>query len=181
MRPSLSEDGALDSLVIKLKLIRLRLRAGDGADGSAALEVKDGDDDEAMAELSNRGIVLESELAEGGDAQLRIGQCWKFGDRLIEVMAFNGPNVEFIEWETQGPEDPPKQGGLVYVSPRDDYYGYPTGMGSRQMINMESLRSGSTHLVELGADWFGVLGGAQALQSRIMGIKAKKLALVDQP
>jgi hypothetical protein len=64
---------------------------------------------------------------------------------------------------------------MVYVSPRDDYHGYPTGMGSRQLMSTEDLRHGSSHLVELGSDWFGTFNGAQVMQSRIICMRPKSI------
>jgi hypothetical protein len=123
---SLNEEGFLDSLVRKLKDIGLRLKVGNGTYERSGAASRDEEDEEARIEMNSRGIMLESELTEGGCAQARIGQCWKLGNRLIEIVAFNGPNVEYIEWETQKTMEQPKQGGLIYVSARDEYYGYPT-------------------------------------------------------
>jgi hypothetical protein len=173
--PSLNEDGVLDSLVRKLKGIGLRIKVGNGSDERAVAAANDEEDEEDRIELNSRGIMLEAELTEGGEAQLRIGQCWKFGNRLLEIMALNEADAEYIEWEVQAAEEIPRQGGLIYVSARDDYHGYPTGMGSRQKMKLTSLIDGASHLVELAADWFGDIDGKQVLQSRITCIRAKKM------
>jgi hypothetical protein len=173
--PSLNEDGMLDSLVRKLKDIGLRLKVGNDSEARAMTAAKGEEDEEERIEMNSRGVALEAELIEGGEVQVRIGQCWKMGNRLIEIMAFNGPDIEFIEWETQNVDEPPRQGGLIYVSARDDYYGYPTGMDSRQLMSYALLSEGASHLVEMGTDWFGEIEGNQVLQSRVMCIRSKKM------
>ena len=58
-----------------------------------------------------------------------------------------------MEWEPlpnaveQGP------GSIVHISPRDNYRGYPTGMGGRLSIERSEYTDKATHLVELGLDW----------------------------
>ena len=55
----------MDSLIVKLKLMGLRLRVGNGNEGSPLMAAKDEEDEENRVKLNRRGIVLESELTEG--------------------------------------------------------------------------------------------------------------------
>ncbi len=55
-------------------------------------------------------------------------------------------------------------GTILYVSPENDYWGYPTGMGGRKLMSRVELKRGSQGLAELGTDWFDVHNGLQALQ-----------------
>ena len=109
---------------------------------------------EARSSLNRRGIVLKSELGDGGSTPLRTGQCWKIGNDVIEILAFNGENLEVMRWSLKSPSDGLGSGSILFVSPKDDYWGYPTGMGGRQQMSRVDLKLKSQGLVELGTDWF---------------------------
>ena len=47
--------------------------------------------------FNRRGIVLESEMIEGGISPLRVGQVWHVGDRLLEILAFRDDQIEYME------------------------------------------------------------------------------------
>ncbi len=87
-----------------------------------------------------------------GSTPARVGQCWKIGLKVLEILAFNGLNAEVMEWELQNPLDGLGPGSIMYVSAKDDYWGYPTGMGGRRLIPLDELIEKSDALVEMGTD-----------------------------
>jgi len=53
-------------------------------------------DIEGRKEMNVRGMVLRSELNEGGVAPMRVGQCWELGGRAYEILGFDGEDVEVM-------------------------------------------------------------------------------------
>ena len=120
----------MDSLVTNLKDLGLRLRVGDCSVGTPLMAARHENEVENRVSLNARGMALEAELHAGDTTQVRIGQVWLVCDRLLEILAFNGDRIEFMEWEMTKRTKLIGPGRLVFVSPRDDYQGYPTGMGA---------------------------------------------------
>ena len=66
--------------------------------------------------MNARGIVLQSELVEGGEAPIRIGPCWEVDDKIFDILGFNEDDIEVMEWECKGLPDQDK---MVWVSDKD--------------------------------------------------------------
>ena len=66
----------------------------------------------------------------------------------MERLAFDGDNAEIMEWIMKNSRSGFGTGAIMYVSPKNDYWGYPTGMGGRVSILSEELRRKSEGLVE---------------------------------
>jgi hypothetical protein len=94
---SLNGEGSLDSLINLLKGIGLRLRVGLG-DRHERSAAEAEEDVEGRIALNGRGINLRSELSGSTETVLRIGQCWRVGCRNLEILAFRGDLVEYMEW-----------------------------------------------------------------------------------
>ena len=73
-----------------------------------------------------------------------------------------------MEWEFLE-ERWPRFGCVLYVSAKDDYIQYPTGMGGRLFIEKAIFEEWATHLAELGTDFMAPKDGKEVLQSRFMG------------
>ena len=69
---SLDDSGCLNSLIVKLRSLGLRLRAGGSIEGREEFAAKDENMTEERERLNRRGIVLESEMVAGGASSLRI-------------------------------------------------------------------------------------------------------------
>jgi len=101
-------------------------------------------------EMNKRGIVMKKEGDEGVDGDeidLRVGQCWKVGKEIWEIVGFNEEGCEVVKWE--GREI--KENNRVKISKRKAYEGYPTGMGSSMSASREEICS-EGKLVELSKD-----------------------------
>jgi hypothetical protein len=118
------------------------------ADGHEQLATESEDDIEGRIAFNGRGISLRSELSSSSETTLRIGQCWRIGDKNLEILAFQGDLVEYMDWRCVKESG---QGAILYVSPEGDYEGYPTGMGGRKTIDANAFRD-SVLLVELRRD-----------------------------
>ena len=51
-----------------------------------------------------------------------------------EILAFDGDKVEIMDWELKRHDEGFGLGDILYVSPRDNYRGDPTGMGGRNAM-----------------------------------------------
>ena len=87
-KESLDDSGSLKSLIVKLRALGLRLRAGGNIERQLEFAAKDENLTEEREKINRRGIVLESEMVTGGSSPLRVGQVWKIGDRFLEILAF---------------------------------------------------------------------------------------------
>jgi hypothetical protein len=56
--------------------------------------------------MNARGIVLQGELVEGGEVPIRIGQCWEVDGKIYDILGFNAPDIEVMEWECTGLPEP---------------------------------------------------------------------------
>jgi len=135
----------LSSLVRFLKSIGLRIRVGYGEEDGWELACKMEQDVDKRTEMNRRGIVLESELHEGGNIPIRIGQCWEVEGRAIEILGFRGGDIEIMEWEC---------GILVEVGKKMKVLeeNRPKGIGGSTLMDRQRFVTGATHLVELGLD-----------------------------
>ncbi len=75
-----------------------------------------------------------------------------------------------MDWELKRRDEGFGLGAILYVSPRDNYRGYPTGMGGRVAIARSEFKNKSDGLVQLGTDWFDQAEGSQALHSRVIRV-----------
>ena len=175
---SLNGEGAMDSLVHKLKEVGLRLRVGWRNEGPIEYAVASEEDIGCRKDLSCRGISLKSELEGTGVVRLRIGQCWKVRGRLLEILAYRGDNIEYMEWTHVGAQG---QGGILCVSPINSYERYPTGMGGRITMDRELFVSGCSHLLELGKDWTDKVDGKEVLMCRLLKEKVARVAALTPP
>ena len=101
-------------------------------------------------ELNKRGMVLEGETSEGEEGEvlpLRVGQCWKRGKVISEVVGLPDNKVEVMDWTYRG-----KSKNRVEVENIGGYMKYPTGMGSRNWVDREIFREEANGLCELGKD-----------------------------
>ena len=168
---SLGSGDALNALIGSLKSIGLRIRAGNATREREDSAVDGEGEVLNRGELNRRGMVYTNELCEGSLIQLRTGQCWQVGNRLLEVLAYRGDSIEYIEWEATAQNAQRGPGSIVHISPRNEYQGYPTGMGGRNAIMRSEFIREATHLVEMGIDWSEKLGGSQVTLSRIMQLR----------
>ena len=67
------------------------------------------------------------------------------------------------------------------MSPRDDYHGYPTGMGGRISITRAEFSEKATHLVELSEDWVDKIDMEEALFSMIIRLRKSVIGLPIPP
>ena len=179
--PTLERGGVVDSLVSNLKNLGLRLRAGDFSVGTQLMASRQDSEVDERASLNTRGIALESELYDGETTLLRIGQVWLPGDIILEVLAFCGDRIEVMEWERTNRSKRIGEGRIVFVSPRDDYHGYPTGMGGRISITRAEFSEKATHLVELSEDWVDKIDMEEALFSMIIRLRKSVIGLHIPP
>jgi len=157
----------LSALVEWLKEVNIRIRVGTGSAKEWEPVEKYESEINKRISLNARGIVLRSELEEGGRAPLRTGQCWLLNERVVEILGFNATGVEIMYWDNiKGIE----VGRWVEVM--DDKcdtvrQGYPTGAGGRNTITKEDLMR-SKALVELEVDKFTKKG---TVKSRVAAIR----------
>ena len=59
--------------------------------------------------MNARGIVLQGELVEGGEVPIRIGQCWEVDGRIYDILGFDAPDIEVMEWKCTGLPEPGKK------------------------------------------------------------------------
>jgi hypothetical protein len=100
--------------------------------------------------MNERGIVLEGETDEGREGKtikIRVGQCWKRGKEIIEILGLGDETAEVMIWEGKRIE----VGRRVKVNKRNKYEGYPMGMGSRKVMRREEIGEEGV-LVELSKD-----------------------------
>ena len=45
--------------------------------------------------MNARGIVLRSELEEGGKIPIRVGQCWEVDGGIFEILGFRGDKESY--------------------------------------------------------------------------------------
>jgi len=172
LRESLNEGGLLNSLVSRLKTVGLRIRVGANME-EAPVHAAPETSHEDREDLNRSGIVTTAELQENGLINARVGQCWLNGQRIIEILAFGDGTVEFMEWiAIPGMRIGP--GCIVYVSARDDYQGYPTGMGGRNSMGKEVFVDSVTALVELSLDWIGTEEHLSVTMSRVFRSRVNK-------
>ena len=81
--------------------MRLEIRSnGKNTQPELAIKVKEGKKEKI--EMNKRGIVLLSETDEGVDGEtvnIRVGQCWKTGKEVIEIVGLGDQTAEVIIWE----------------------------------------------------------------------------------
>jgi hypothetical protein len=169
--PTLEKGGIVDSLASTLKEIGLKLRVGDCSKGAPLMASRHENDIEERASLNARGMALQSELYEGETTILRIGQVWLIENRIFEILAFKYDRIEFMEWEGINRSRQMGPGRIIYVSPRDDYQGYPTGAGGRNSISRDEFVDKATHLIELSEDWLEKVDNKEALLSTIIQLR----------
>ena len=75
------------------------------------------------------------------------------GGRILEIFAYRGSEIEIMEWKMDDSKYQIGPGGIVFISPRDNYHGYPTGMGGRIAIQRSEFVDKATKLIELSEDW----------------------------
>ena len=92
---------------------------------------------------------MKGEEEEGGKVWLRVGQCWREGENVLEIVGFDGDRVETMLWEGEGEL---KVGSVVEVSTRNNYEAFPTGMGSRFSRPRVEVEAMAKQIVELGID-----------------------------
>ncbi len=105
VKEPLIQEGNLTSLICKLKEMGLAIRVGDDAHDCRPQAADQTDDLDTRCSLNRRGIVLRSELSDGGSSPLRNGQCWLLDGKIIEILAFNGEDLEVMEWTLKRPLD----------------------------------------------------------------------------
>ena len=62
-------------------------------------------------------------------------------------------------------------GRIIYVSPKDDYQGYPTSAGGRNSISRGEFVEKAMHLIELSEDWLEKVDNKEALLSTIIQLR----------
>ena len=67
-------------------------------------------------------------------------------------------------------------GSIVSVSARDNYWGYPTGMGGRRTLPKEDWERDATALVEMGTDWYEMVDAHETLTARVIRIRRNRTA-----
>ena len=77
-----------------------------------------------------------------------------------------------MEWEMCDPKKYIGPGVKVFVSPRNDYQGYPTGMGGRNSISRVEFAANAKELVELSEDWLEIKDGFEVLKSMIIRLRS---------
>ena len=103
------------------------------------------------------------------------------GARILEVLAFRNNLVEYMEWEPNS-KGILGSGSIVSVSARDNYWGYPTGMGGRRTLPKEDWERDATALVEMGTDWYEMVDAYETLTARVIRIRRNRTApLVNDP
>jgi hypothetical protein len=165
----------LSSLVLFLRQIGLRIRVGWAKRDGWELACNEERDTDQRASMNARGLVLQSELVEGGEALIRIGQCWEVGGKIFDILGFNKDDIEVMEWECK---DLPEQDKMVWVSDKDildrkGSDGRPTGMGGRNKISKQELIERASHLIELSIDKV-TKGGDGRLTSVIVARRSKR-------
>ena len=132
MEDKLGDSIWITSLIQWLKQMRLDIRSNGGkAQPELAVKVKEGKKEKI--EMNKRGIVLLSQTDEGIDGEtvnIRVGQCWEKWKEIIEIVGLGDETAEVIIWEGKQME----VGKRVKVSKRNNYRGYPMGMGARKVI-----------------------------------------------
>ena len=78
---------------------------------------------------------------------MRVGQCWKVGNEIWEIVGFNEGGCEVVKWEGKRI----RENNRVKISRRDGYEGYPTGMGSSTTVTRKEVCA-EGKLVELSKD-----------------------------
>ena len=165
----------LSSLVLFLRQIGLRIRVGWAKRDGWELACNNERDTDQRISMNARGIILQSELEEGGEAPIRIGQCWEVDGKIFDILGFNEDDIEVMEWECKGL---PEQDKMVWVSDKDILVmkgsdGRPTGMGGRNKISKQELIDRASHLIELSIDKV-IKGGDGRLTSVIAAKKSKR-------
>ena len=134
---TLGDNIWITSLVQWLKEMRLNLRSnGDKKTPRLAAKIEEGKKEKII--MNQRGIVLRGETEEGVDGEtvnIRVGQCWKKGNEIIEIVGLGDETAEVIIWEGKKIE----VGQRVKVNKRNKYRGYPMGMGARKVIRREEI------------------------------------------
>ena len=165
----------LSALIEWLKHIKLRVRIGWGEMEGWELACPMEQDIEARSDMNKRGIVLASELSEGGDAPIRVGQCWEIQGKVCEILGFRDEDIEIMEWTY----DRELSLGKTLVVTDDDVLdepnsdGRPTGMGGRNTINRAELIEKASHILELSRDKI-TRGGEGRLKCQLMARREKK-------
>ena len=141
----------LSSVIEMLGEIGLMIRTGNMVrrDGRDCLAVSMKEDHGSRDDRCIRGIVMKGEEEEDGKVWLRVGQCWKEGNNVLEIVGFDGDRVETMLWEGEGEL---KVGSVVEVSTRNDCEAFPTGMGSRFCRPRCEVVAMAKEIVELGID-----------------------------
>ena len=154
----------LDRLDIKIKINGMNYL------GNGSRIMANSDSPTEIYENFNRGVVLNGEVGGTNDSfdpiPLRIGQCWKMGNSVNEILGFKGDHAEVLRWVT--PSGPLRAGSTLTVPNANDYHDYPTGLGSRVCVGLSSL-SDSTVLIERSPDTHG--GLSCALRSRVVALR----------
>jgi hypothetical protein len=150
----------LSSLVRYLKTIGLRIRVGYAETEGWELACNCEQNTQARIEMNARGIVLRSELEEGGKIPIRVGQCWEYDGRALEILGFRDDQIETMEWEcensiTIGRNIEEKDGNR------------PQGMGGSVLIGKEEFIEQASHLLELSVDKV-TKGGEGKLTCKLM-------------
>ncbi len=124
IRPNLGKPTWMTSLVAWLGKMGIQIMVQGPAAPGPHSELVSGDRDRLVS-LADRGIALvgeESTVSSLLPVQVRVGQCWELGDRVVEITGFNSLGAEYLEWT-------PSQSTLLpgmelVVDPSDDYAKY---------------------------------------------------------
>ena len=112
IKMSLGDELWVTSLIEWLEAMELAIRVnGSELQGNLAAGPNAGLHE--RTELNKRGIVLEAEMGGGeveSEVPLRIGQCWGFGDEIVEVVGSNP--IKLRSWNGPG-RIKKKRAGLV--------------------------------------------------------------------
>ena len=156
----------LSSLVRWLKTIGLRVRVGWGEMNGWELACNQEQDTTAREEMNARGMVLKSELGEGGEIPIRVGQCWEVDGTPMEILGFRGTDIEIMTWVCQGNIEVGKS--MVVLD-----HSRPKGIGGDILIDKSKLMGKATHLLELGRDEI-TNGGEGELECKIIARRMNK-------
>ena len=149
MENSLGDNTWITSLVQWLSEMRLGLRSNGRRKPPEMATVNKSKTEKI--EMNKRGIVTQSETDEGNEGErirIRVGQCWKRGKEIIEIVGLGDETAEVIVWEGNKIE----VGRRVKVNKRNKYEGYTTGMGGRKVMRRETIGEEGV-LVELSKDY----------------------------
>ena len=117
--------------------------------------------------MNARGMVLNSELNEGGEIPIRVGQCWEVDGTPLEILGFRGSDIEIMKWVCQGTI----KVGISMTVPDQSR---PKGIGGDILMDKAEYMGRATHRLELGKDEI-TNGGEGDLECKIVARRHNKL------